>query len=55
MGVGLAGLVGTGYALQQSLQPGLAQNTTLDTVESLGVASAALDFLNTKSLQFSTA
>lgn len=55
MGVGLAGLVGTGYALQQSLQPALTQNAALGTVKSLGVAGDALDLLNTKSLQFSIA
>ncbi|WP_268799070.1 phage tail tape measure protein [Pseudomonas huanghezhanensis] len=55
MGVGLGGLVGTGYALQQSLQPALAQNAALGTVKSLGVAGDALDLLNTKSLRFSIA
>lgn len=55
MGAGLAGLVGAGVALQQSLQPALMQNAALGTVESLGVAGDALDLLNQKSLQFSIA
>lgn len=55
MGIGLAGVVGTGYALQQAMQPALEQQRALGEVKSLGVAADALDLLNQKSLQFSVA
>lgn len=55
MGIGLAGVVGTGYALQEAMQPALEQQRALGEVKSLGVAVDALDLLNQKSLQFSVA
>lgn len=55
MGIGLAGVVGTGYALQEAMQPALEQQRALGEVKSLGVAADALDLLNQKSLQFSVA
>lgn len=55
MGVGMAGMIGTAYALKASLAPALGQEAALGEVKSLGVAADALDLLNTKSLQFSIA
>lgn len=55
MGIGLAGVIGTGYALQQAMQPALDQQRALGEVKSLGVAAEALELLNQKSLQFSVA
>ena len=55
IGIGLAGVVGTGYALQEAMQPALEQQRALGEVKSLGVAVDALDLLNQKSLQFSVA
>lgn len=55
MGIGLAGVVGTGYALQQAMAPALEQQRALGEVKSLGVAADALELLNQKSLAFSTA
>lgn len=55
MGIGMAGVVGTGYALQEAMQPALEQQRALGEVKSLGVAADALDLLNQKSLQFSVA
>lgn len=55
MGIGLAGVVGTGYALQQAMGPALEQQRALGEVKSLGVAADALELLNQKSLAFSTA
>ncbi|ENQ7791726.1 phage tail tape measure protein [Pseudomonas aeruginosa] len=55
MGIGLAGVVGTGYALQEAMQPALEQQRALGEVKSLGVAVDALDLLNQKSLEFSVA
>ncbi|MGP3790296.1 phage tail tape measure protein [Pseudomonas sp. B392_1p] len=55
MGVGLAGVVGAGVAITQSLQPALEMNRALGEVKSLGVAEDALDALNRKALLFSVA
>ncbi|WP_313308314.1 phage tail tape measure protein [Stutzerimonas nitrititolerans] len=55
MGIGLAGMVGAGMAINESLQPALEMNRALGEVASLGVAGDALEALNTKALQFSVA
>ncbi|MBC2405478.1 phage tail tape measure protein [Pseudomonas sp. WS 5106] len=55
MGLGLAGMVGAGMAITESLQPALEMNRALGEVRSLGVAEDALDALNRKSLEFSVA
>ncbi|MQT93024.1 phage tail tape measure protein [Pseudomonas helleri] len=55
MGLGLAGMVGAGVAIKQSLEPALEMNRALGEVRSLGVAEDALDALNQKSLEFSVA
>lgn len=55
MGVGMAGMVGTAYALKAAMAPALGQNAALGEVQSLGVAADALELLNKKSLQFSIA
>ncbi|NNA92869.1 phage tail tape measure protein [Pseudomonas gessardii] len=55
MGFGLAGLLGAGAAINQSLQPALEMNRALGEVRSLGVAEDALKALNRKSLEFSVA
>lgn len=55
MGLGLAGMVGAGVAISQSLEPALEMNRALGEVRSLGVAEDALDALNRKSLEFSVA
>jgi TP901 family phage tail tape measure protein len=55
MGIGMAGVVGAGYALQQAMAPALEQQRALGEVKSLGVAADALELLNQKSLAFSTA
>lgn len=55
MGLGLAGLMGAGVAITQSLEPALEMNRALGEVRSLGVAEDALTALNRKSLEFSVA
>lgn len=55
MGFGLAGMVGAGLAINESLQPALEMNRALGEVKSLGVAEDALQRLNDKALQFSVA
>lgn len=55
MGTGLAGMVGAGVAISESLQPALEMNRALGEVRSLGVAEDALNALNRKSLEFSVA
>ena len=55
MGLGLAGLVGAGVAITQSLEPALEMNRALGEVRSLSVAEDALTSLNRKSLEFSVA
>lgn len=55
MGAGVAGVVGTAYALQEAMAPALDQQRALGEVKSLGVAEEALDELNRKSLEFSVA
>lgn len=55
MGVGLAGMVGAGVAITESLQPALEMNRRLAEVRSLGVAEDVLDRLNSKALEFSVA
>ena len=50
MGIGLAGMMGAGVAINQSLQPALEMNRALADVRSLGVAEDALDALNVQSL-----
>lgn len=55
MGLGLAGMVGAGVAMTESLEPALEMNRALGEVRSLGVAEEALDALNRKSLEFSVA
>jgi TP901 family phage tail tape measure protein len=52
MGMGLAGLVGTGYALQAAMGPAIDQQRALGEVKSLGVSADGLDLLNQKSMQF---
>ena len=53
MGAGLAGMVGAGVAITESLEPALEMNRALGEVRSLGVAEDALNALNRKSLEFS--
>ena len=53
MGTGLAGMVGAGVAISESLEPALEMNRALGEVRSLGVAENALSALNKKSLEFS--
>lgn len=53
MGTGLAGMVGAGVAITESLEPALEMNRALGEVRSLGVAEDALSALNQKSLEFS--
>lgn len=53
MGTGLAGMVGAGVAISESLEPALEMNRALGDVRSLGVAEDALSALNAKSLEFS--
>ena len=55
MGLGLAGMVGAGVAISQSLEPALEMNRALGEVRSLGVAEDALTALNQKALKFSVA
>lgn len=55
MGLGLAGMVGAGVAISQSLEPALEMNRALGEVRSLGVAEGALTALNQKALEFSVA
>lgn len=55
MGLGLAGMVGAGVAISQSLEPALEVNRALGEVRSLGVAEDALTALNQKALEFSVA
>ncbi len=55
MGLGLAGMVGAGVAITQSLEPALEMNRALGEVRSLNVAEDALNALNRKSLEFSVA
>lgn len=55
MGIGLAGMVGAGLAINESLQPALEMNRALGEVKSLGVAEDALQRLNDKALEFSVA
>ncbi|OPA87127.1 phage tail tape measure protein [Pseudomonas fluorescens] len=55
MGLGLAGMVGAGVAITQSLEPALDMNRALGEVRSLNVAEDALNSLNRKSLEFSVA
>lgn len=52
MGIGVAGLLGSAFALKTAMAPALGQNAALGEVESLGVAVGALDLLNNRSLQF---
>lgn len=52
MGIGMAGLVGTGYALQAAMGPAIDQQRALGEVKSLGVAADGLDLLNQQSMQF---
>lgn len=55
MGVGMAGIVGTAFALKAAMAPALGQVAALGEVQSLGVTADALDLLNQKSLEFSIA
>lgn len=55
MGLGLAGMVGAGMAINESLQPALEMNRALGEVRSLGVAEDALERLNGAALKFSVA
>lgn len=55
MGLGLAGMVGAGVAITESLEPALEMNRALGEVRSLNVAEDALNALNRKSLEFSVA
>jgi TP901 family phage tail tape measure protein len=53
MGAGLAGMVGAGVAITESLEPALEVNRALGDVRALGVAEDALTALNSKALEFS--
>lgn len=53
MGAGLAGMVGAGVAITESLEPALEVNRALGDVRALGVAEDALASLNSKALEFS--
>jgi TP901 family phage tail tape measure protein len=53
MGAGLAGMVGAGVAITESLEPALEVNRALADVRALGVAEDALTALNSKALEFS--
>ncbi|WP_296187962.1 phage tail tape measure protein [Pseudomonas sp. UBA1879] len=55
VGIGLAGMVGAGVAITESLEPALEMNRALGQVKSLGVAEDALESLNRKALEFSVA
>ncbi|MVV51918.1 phage tail tape measure protein [Pseudomonas sp. PB120] len=53
VGAGLAGMVGAGVAITESLEPALEMNRALGEVRSLGIAEDALSSLNQKALEFS--
>ena len=53
VGAGLAGMVGAGVAITESLEPALEMNRALGEVRSLGIAEDALTSLNQKALEFS--
>lgn len=53
VGVGAAGLAGTGMALRQTLDPAIQMDRALGEVASLGVAKEGLDKLSQTALQFS--
>ena len=55
MGVGMAGMVGTAFALKAAMAPALGQVSALGEVQSLGVTADALELLNQRSLEFSIA
>lgn len=55
MGVGMAGIVSTAFALKTAMAPALRQVAVLGEVQSLGVTADALELLNQKSLEFSIA
>jgi TP901 family phage tail tape measure protein len=54
VGIGLAGMVGAGVAITESLEPALEMNRALGEVRAFGVAEDALSALNTKALEFSS-
>ncbi|AMO55990.1 hypothetical protein GZ77_07175 [Endozoicomonas montiporae] len=54
MGVGAAGLIGTGFAIQQMLGPAIEMDRALGEVRSLGVNEDALNKLSAAALDFST-
>ncbi|SMF94434.1 phage tail tape measure protein, TP901 family, core region [Methylomagnum ishizawai] len=54
IGYGVAGLVGTGAALVEIVNPARKMNKALGEVKSLGVAQDVLDSLNITALKFST-
>lgn len=53
MGAGLAGLVGAGVAITESLEPALEVNRALGDMRALGTAEDALASLNRTALEFS--
>ncbi|KPN91700.1 phage tail tape measure protein [Pseudomonas nunensis] len=53
MGAGLAGLVGAGVAITESLEPALEVNRALGDMRALGTAEDALSSLNRSALEFS--
>lgn len=53
MGAGLAGMVGAGKAITESLEPALEVNRALGDMRALGTAEDALASLNRKALEFS--
>jgi TP901 family phage tail tape measure protein len=53
MGAGLAGMVGSGVAITESLEPALEVNRALGDVRALGVTEDALTALNSRALEFS--
>lgn len=53
MGAGLAGMVGAGVAITESLEPALEVNRALGDMRALGTAEDALSSLNRTALEFS--
>ncbi|WP_223267134.1 phage tail tape measure protein [Haemophilus influenzae] len=54
IGIGVAGIVGAGFALKSALDPAIELNRALGEVRSLGVADNALEKLSKTALNFSS-
>ncbi|HHF7319082.1 phage tail tape measure protein [Haemophilus influenzae] len=54
IGLGVAGIVGAGFALKSALDPAIELNRALGEVHSLGVADTALEKLSKTALNFSS-